>query len=30
MDFSDDYEEWKNLFGIHVNTGEFLENLKTL
>ena len=28
MDFSNDYEEWKNLFGIHVNTGEFFRKFK--
>ena len=28
MDFSNDYEEWKNLLGIHVNTGEFLRKFR--
>ena len=28
MDFSNSYEEWKNLFGIHVNTGEFFRKFK--
>ena len=28
MDFSNDYEEWENLFSIHVNTGEFFRKFK--
>ncbi len=28
MGFSNDYDEWKNLFGIHVNTGEFLRKFR--
>ena len=28
MNFSNDYEEWKNLFSIHVNTGEFFRKFK--
>lgn len=28
MDFSNDYEEWKNLLEIHVNTGEFFRKFR--